>query len=778
MVQVAGGARLRASSAAGPLCLALLLLVGPAVCQEMFCNNPAGVGLAASDTVVTLTGAPSDWVRMGIGSRDNPTPSFEAISNPFVIGKPSFPLAKECNEDRLSVSTGSTTLTVNLDTMNWTLSTADNVRLLSSNNLFQISDTSTVVYLGPSRGAIYGSRLPAYEESTSLTASAGLVRAATNSADLPSFWHSQGYSVFLITQSGSKGDSPNSLPLSWLVSPDSGLLSASAPALRFDIYLRAAADLDDHMRGLYRLIGPPVLPPLPAFGLLLTQSGEFSAGGSAFAVVRDMRSAGVPLDGFFANYQWYAAQSDSSVGLNGTNSPDFGFNAGYFVSNFSIDLDYFAQQHVFFGGQRWPRLINASDLAKARDLGCVAGDSRALVLDTGACQTQFHDWMQAYDGTGVSGFWNLGPDPSSNYTYSLLEAVQQRAALSSPALTLGLTSTFVPGLEQVGYATTGWDVPSTWDGLQRVVVMMLNLVTAGQPMVAPAMLGDDVNVDSTLLVRFYQASVFFPLMRVQLTVGDPTQWPLPQNSDGLLQAAVRLRYQWLPYMYSTYYAFTQGDHAPVRTIVTSCQGSTSCLFADTNQWFWGRVLVVPALSENGLATSYLPPSSPRWFVFNTTTTLATGSHPVSIQVDEVKLYVPPATIIFLGDDSISNVYATPTQELRVHVYAGGDASMEYVEPHRNGSTLHISFTWLEKYQILQWQLVNGTEALDSRYLLIRVMAFYDDLSAPIVSYLRTFVANGYVSFQEDHAKALAHGQHKAGRRVVHFQQLAPGTAQD
>lgn len=106
------------------------------------------------------------------------------------------------------------------------------------------------------------------------------------------------------------------------------------------------------------------------------------------------------------------------------------------------------------------------------------------------------------------------------------------------------------GIQRYAAVWTG-DVVASWDGLRAALMAVLGLAASGVHMVGADVSGFAGYSDPELVVRWYQASLFFPLFRQHKgrEGNDVEFFALPAKYREAVIEAIKLRYRFLPYLW-------------------------------------------------------------------------------------------------------------------------------------------------------------------------------------------------------------------------------------
>eukprot|EP00045_Choanoeca_perplexa_P009352 m.89678 g.89678 ORF g.89678 m.89678 type:complete len:764 (-) comp14864_c0_seq1:35-2326(-) len=721
---------------------------------------------ATSSLYISITAAPADWVRVSLytGKPSDTAP----IAAPYISTAASQATSIMSDPTNAGVATAKNRLTVDLSQggSNWTLADQDgSVISIQSDILAQrMPDGELRLSLGRA-GNIYGSGIPSGSDSnqpTPLKADSGSVNATSHKAEAPTFWDDRGFRAFAVPVDLVASDQVDSQSLGWSV--DGTTLHLTANAARLDVYLTVAVTAQSSVAQLWQLTAPPSLLPSYAFGFQVSSEAWVTA--DTIAKVIEQTRAGVSgLDAVIMDYHWFADTDDSAVSLNGSaDRQDFAFSKDFFRTPATDRLAEWHQEHVHVGGMRWSRLTNNVSLSIAREQGCVVPETRSWNLTKPSCQQLLSSNLSEVVANGIDMFWNDDLDENaSNYLETNQWASAQGKILGPNVRVYGWTRSYVPGLQAMGYASTGDEVDSSWTGLQQAVSMMLHAQLVGQPYMAPMMGGASKIQDTTLLVRSYQAAALMPIMRMHLPPSDPDRLPFALADSSIraaVDSAIQLRYWLLPFLYSHHRRFI-GNPSASRPLITPM--ISICLPADTqacpdriDQWLLaGSLLVAPSLTSSSDVNVLLPSFQPMWYYFNSTIHFnQTRSQSFDVDLDQVPMFAAIGSIIPVGCSLATHANEPSVDPLLVHVYTGIDGNLSFQLDDGvsvNGNVVTVDFEWVESRQALTWSTKGSLQ--EPLYPLIQAVAFFPDLSQPLYSNVRTFTGDGYFSFQQLYSQA-------------------------
>lgn len=171
------------------------------------------------------------------------------------------------------------------------------------------------------------------------------------------------------------------------------------------------------------------------------------------------------------------------------------------------------------------------------------------------------------------------------------------------------TRSYFAGQQRTGANTWSGDVPSTWDALRKQTPVCLNFTLTGNPNVhsdISGVLAYDYNTNGwwsakdnpqfrELYVRWMQLGTFMTMMRSHGT-GAPREIYLCKEGEPVYDAlvdAVRLRYRFLPYIYSHAWQVSKNDDSFMRALFMDFKDDKNTWDINDEFMFGRNVLVCP-----------------------------------------------------------------------------------------------------------------------------------------------------------------------------------------
>jgi alpha-glucosidase/alpha-D-xyloside xylohydrolase len=507
-------------------------------------------------------------------------------------------------------------------------------------------------------------------------------------------------------------------------------------ALPLDLFLVCSNDPREIMAEWARLTGLPELPPLWTLGY---QQSHRTLGSrdEVMEIATTFREKKLPCDAVI-----YLSTGFAPSGWNTANG-SFAFNRKIFTEPKGL-IDDLHAQHLRV-------VLHTVILSDA--LRGSAGDRCDLASydeEQAGCYWQTH--RKAF-GLGVDGWW---PDEGDSLDIAS-RLTRNRMYWEGPQIDrpnerpYALHRNGYAGMQR--YASFLWsgDPWSTWETLRTHVPIAINTGLTGIPYWGTDIGGFVPTKELTgeLYVRWFQFGAFCPLFRshgrtwrlrlpfgwntgelghneVAATYGNQAGNPDPSELhnaavEPICRKYLELRYQLLPYLYSVVY---EGHRTglPILRALWLHHADDAAAVARSDQYLWGRDILVAPVTEKGATarTLYLP--SGRWYDFWTNEAIDGGSgreitRPVDLET--LPLYVRAGAIVPTGP--IKQYTDEPVDgPLTLTIYPGADGAFLVYEDdgksfdHRKGAWTGIELTWQDAPRRLTARLAPGSRMLTPR----------------------------------------------------------------
>ena len=213
-----------------------------------------------------------------------------------------------------------------------------------------------------------------------------------------------------------------------------------------------------------------------------------------------------------------------------------------------------------------------------------------------------------------------------------------------------LTRSFYAGSQRLGAMWTG-DNQATWGHLGAAFPMILSQGLSGFPFSGADVGGFFGDPDKELLVRWYQAGVFYPFFRGHAHIDARRREPylLGGKYTKITTAALRLRYSLLPAWYTAFFQANQ-DGSPIIRPMVWTHPSEEAGFAIDDQFFVGStgLLAKPIVEEGKESTDIWIPDDEAYydyFSYNVLDTHKGKQISISAPLDHIPLLMRGGHII-------------------------------------------------------------------------------------------------------------------------------------
>ena len=270
-----------------------------------------------------------------------------------------------------------------------------------------------------------------------------------------------------------------------------------------------------------------------------------------------------------------------------------------------------------------------------------------------------------------------------------------------------ITRSGYSGVQRYSSVWTG-DNLATWEHLWIANIQVQRLNLSGISFAGSDIGGFIGNPDGELYIRWLQMAVFHPFCRTHhagLEEGANAQepWSFGTRIEFLAKKFITLRYQLLPYLYTTFWQQTYFGTPMIRPMVTFDQEDVETQHRMAEFMFGDKILICPVTAPGvDGRRMYLPRG--RWYNF-WDDTVVNGGHELYVHapLDKIPMFILEGSVIpnypkmqYVGEKHID--------ELTLHIYYSKHQNISYVfEDEGDGYGYKI-----KEYNILKF-IVNGNK---------------------------------------------------------------------
>jgi len=291
-----------------------------------------------------------------------------------------------------------------------------------------------------------------------------------------------------------------------------------------------------------------------------------------------------------------------------------------------------------------------------------------------------------------------------------------------------LTRSAFAGQQRYGANTWSGDVGSNWEMLTKQIPAALNFSLCGIPYwnadIGGFFAGSFVKGGGArnpafqeLYTRWMQFATFTPMMRSHGTdipreiyqFGNRGEWPFDVQ-----EKYINLRYQLLPYLYSTAWGVTSNAGSIMRSL-TMDFASDKKVWDIGNEYMFGEsFLVAPVTASHAQNRSVYLPAGASWHNFWDGGLIAGGVWTEqATPIERIPLFVKAGSIIPWGP-KVQYAAEKKWDNLELRIYPGADASFTLYEDegdgydYEKGSYSEIRFQWSDQAKTLSIDDVKGS----------------------------------------------------------------------
>jgi alpha-glucosidase len=317
---------------------------------------------------------------------------------------------------------------------------------------------------------------------------------------------------------------------------------------------------------------------------------------------------------------------------------------------------------------------------------------------------------RGYTDNGVAGIWNDMNEPSDFVdqtgknqidVVSYDEGAKSTHAKNRNVFALLMARATYEGLERLrpnqrpyvitraGYAgiqrySTMWtgDTNSTWEALALNIPMFTTLGLSGEPFVGSDVGGFIGRGNGELLVRAYQISFLAPFCRNHKVIDgyDQEPWRFGRYYEDIIRKYLKLRYELLPFLYTTLEEAHQTGTPLFRPLVLNYQDDPNTYNLDDEFMIGNDLLVAPVVKPDvSRRLVYLPKGL--WYDYWTNKKYEGGTTiSADAPLETVPMFVRAGAIIPTGPE-LNYVGEKPVDPITFNIYPDdkGSASVTLYE---------------------------------------------------------------------------------------------------
>ena len=459
-------------------------------------------------------------------------------------------------------------------------------------------------------------------------------------------------------------------------------------------------------------------------------------------ILAEYRRRQIPIDGVIQDWQYWKPGQWGSHEFDAQRFPDpsgmaqtiHKQNAHVLISvwaRFDVDTEHCKALEAI-GGLYPPIYPNVWPKGKGKWLDAFNPEARRLYwqqLSDELFKKNFDGWWLDATEAELGGEWGQmrvldtagGPGCEVYNAYPLLHttgvyAGQRRESTDKRVFIL--TRSAFAGQQRNAAMTWSGDIHGNWETLARQIPAGVNFTACGIPYWNTDIGGffggnpEDPKYRE-LFIRWFQFSVFCPMMRVHGTGAGKELWKFNDSAQAILTDYIHLRYRLLPYIYSVAWNVTHHGDSMMRPLILDFPNDRAVDSIPDQYMFGPQIMVCPVIHPGTLNRSIYLPGQADWYDFWTGQRFPAGKTiEAKTPLNRIPLYVRAGSILPIGPTVQYAMEKTDPIELRV--YRGADDNFTLYDDtgegygYEQGQYAEIPITWNESRQTLTIGQRNGT----------------------------------------------------------------------
>jgi alpha-D-xyloside xylohydrolase len=472
--------------------------------------------------------------------------------------------------------------------------------------------------------------------------------------------------------------------------------------------------------GYARLTGKTPIPPRAAFGLIQSKA-RYESQAEVLRVANTYRQKKYPLDVMVVDWFYWTKMGQLDIDPAQFPDPD-GMNKqlhGMGMRSIISIWPRFVKDGRYFAELDQKGLFLKDKDGKTQDGLPFRSDRVGALIDSTNPQAREFFWTHSRDNILSHGFdypWLDETEPDlvpDGYFYSIgsgdryhnlyplvhVEGVADGMRAWKPNdRVLILSRAAYLGSQRTGALFWSSDINSTWDALARQIPTGLNMTASGiaywgndiggwqnipevstatkTPLIDPSGARDVVGQNHDypeLFVRWFEYGTFLPTLRIHGQRKHTDIWSYGPKAEAILARYDRLRYQLIPYIYSSA-KLTYDTGVPfMRPLWMDFPNDKAVANLGTEYMFGPAFLVAPVTEQGQTQKRVYLPAGADWYDYWTGKKTKGGQWVVAAApIDRIPLFVKAGSIIPLGSD----VQSTASEQMivKIKVYPGKDAA--------------------------------------------------------------------------------------------------------
>lgn len=464
------------------------------------------------------------------------------------------------------------------------------------------------------------------------------------------------------------------------------------------------------MRALADLTGHQPMPPKWTLGFMNSQWGSDES--EVKDIVATYRQKRIPIDVFIMDYDWKAWGEDNygEWRWNSTSSPENAAPNKFPDGASGLFGNQMHEQGIHLGGILKPRVLlfkkgsttemhEAAAYAQAHDFWYpedhpgndlfLPQPARSIDFSKADARSWFWKHLEPAFDAGIAAWWNDEADYANNFQFfNMGRALYEGQRAYSNLREWSINRNFYLGAQRYSYAEWSGDIQTGFGSMAHQRARMLATLNTGEPqwsMDTGGFFGHPVPEN---YARWMEFAAFVPITRAHGDNHEKRQpWVYGPPAEAAATAALRLRYELLPYLYSYERMATESGIGIVRPLLWAYPDDPN-VADSTDGWMFGDAFLVSPVVQQGESehSVYLPAGT--WYDYFRGTKI-TGGKTILYSVDpktwkDIPLFVRQGSIV-ASQPFQDYVDQKPASEVTLDVF-GGQLQAAFVYYDDDGNT--------------------------------------------------------------------------------------------
>jgi len=302
--------------------------------------------------------------------------------------------------------------------------------------------------------------------------------------------------------------------------------------------------------------------------------------------------------------------------------------------------------------------------------------------------------------------------------------------------TLIITRSGYSGLQRYSSVWTGDNI-ATFEHLWLADVQAQRLAISGISFCGSDIGGFINQPKPELMMRWIQLGIFHPFCRVHSSGdhGDQEPWSFGEDCVEVFRKYVEMRYELLPYIYTTFYQYHKEFTPMMRPLVFYNQNDKEVVYRDYEFLCGDHILVCPVVEENARSVRVYFPKGEWYHVWSSKKYNGKKEYDVPAPLDEMPIFIKAGAIIpkypiqqYVGEKVIDTV------TLDIYFKEGEETSFFYDDDkngygYESGQYHYSKFSLVGSAQELKIsQLREGSFNADLKHFALKLIGAPSEVS--------------------------------------------------